>query len=71
MKTTLQNAVLSYLRKGHKLTALSAFREFGTLRLSSVICVLRKAGHRITSEQVKHKTKRYGTVMIARYKYGK
>jgi hypothetical protein len=41
--------ILKYLKKGHVLTPLTAFRMFDTLRLSGRIYELRQAGHRIES----------------------
>lgn len=71
MKKTLQDSVLSHLKSGKKLTALSAFHLFGTMRLADVIFRLRAKGFRIATDTVLHKTKHYGNINIARYRLSK
>lgn len=56
---TIQDRILEYLVKGHKLTARKCDKKFGTLRLGAYICNLRKEGYNIISETKKGKN-RYG-----------
>lgn len=59
MKETSQRAIiLAELESGNTVTALEAFRLCGSLRLSSIIFVLREQGHDITTTMVERNGKR-------------
>jgi hypothetical protein len=55
--------ILSYLKKGRSLTALSALRLFNVLRLGGRIHELRRDGHKIRTHPVRLANKK----IIARY----
>jgi len=57
---TQNEEILAYLETGKPLTATSAIRAFRCYRLAARICDLRNAGHRITTETVKRRSKRTG-----------
>lgn len=60
-KRTQKSDILKYLKTHKKgLTQRQATDEFGCLRLSGVVCELRKEGYNIISEPLIVKT-RYGT----------
>ena len=50
--------VLSYLKKGNRLTSLEAVKMFGTLRLAARILDLRDKGHQIESVTVERGEKK-------------
>lgn len=53
MNTLTQNqAILKHLKKGKRITSLTALKLFGCLRLSGRIYDLKKAGHDILSRMV-------------------
>lgn len=56
------DAILNALKKGKKLTPLTALREFGTLRLGARILDLRQAGYDIKTRMV-----RKGRARVAEY----
>ncbi len=59
MKETTQKAIiLAELKEGKKVTALSAFKMCGSLRLSSIIFNLRERGYNIHTEMVTRNKKR-------------
>lgn len=49
---TKQDKVKNWLLKGNSITPLQAWTKFGLYRLSHVIYVLRKEGHKIKTEDV-------------------
>ena len=50
-KATQTQKVLKYLKKGHTITSMDAFRKFHATRLSDIIFRLRKRGYKITSHR--------------------
>ena len=59
MKETTQKAIiLAELKDGKKVTALSAFKMCGSLRLSSIIFNQRERGYNIHTEMVTRNKKR-------------
>lgn len=59
-------AILDYLKSGHKLTPLKALDYFGTLRLAARINDLKNEGHEILSRPKKVDT-RIGKTTVAEY----
>ena len=57
-KETQTKIILERLQDGEKITALSAFKMCGSLRLSSIIFNLRERGYNIRPDMVKKKKKR-------------
>ena len=57
MRTTHQQQVLEHLKNGNTLTQADAIHLFNCYRLSSVIQILRKAGHNIVTHKVRNTTK--------------
>ncbi|MEN8398889.1 helix-turn-helix domain-containing protein [Acinetobacter towneri] len=66
MRTTHQQQVLEHLKSGNTLKQADAIHLFNCYRLSSVIQLLRKAGHNIVTHKVKNIAKN-GT--YARYEF--
>lgn len=56
---TQTQAVLEHLQKHGSITSIQAIQEYGATRLSAIIFVLRRRGHRIITEPFKATT-RYG-----------
>ena len=54
MNTTHQQQALEYLKSGNTLTQADAIHLFNCYRLSSVIQLLRKAGHNIVTHNEKN-----------------
>jgi len=68
MKTETQNQRIDeYLRAGHRLTSLKAFRLFGTMRLASRISDLKHQGRRIVKKMITVNTKFAGKTHVAEY----
>lgn len=65
-KTTIGQDILAHLQGGEPLTALSAFRLFGTMRLAKYINQLKAQGHAIHTEHLRVRTRR-GKATIASY----
>lgn len=62
-KTQIQ-AITEALVNGEKISALTSFKEFGSLRLASHIFVIQKRhGIRLNRKDIKGKT-RYGTTFV-------
>lgn len=57
-RLTQNYQVYNHLRKGRSITSLTAFSEFGILRLSARIYDLREQGHRIESRWIQVNQKR-------------
>lgn len=57
-KITQTKIILERLQDGDKVTALSAFKMCGSLRLSSIIFNLRERGYNIHTEMVTRNKKR-------------
>ena len=57
-KETQTKIILERLQDGDKVTALSAFKMCGSLRLSSIIFNLRERGYNIHTEMVTRNKKR-------------
>lgn len=57
-KETQTKIILERLQDGEKVTALSAFKMCGSLRLSSIIFNLRERGYNIHTEMVTRNKKR-------------
>lgn len=51
--------ILKHLQSGRPLTPLEALERFGCFRLSGRILELRQAGHKISTEIVEYKGKRF------------
>ncbi len=58
-KPTQEARILRYLANGKSLTPLQAIRMFGCFRLGARIYQLKKAGHKIWSENVTREGKRF------------
>ena len=56
MKSSQNDKILAYLKKGRSLTPLTALKQFGCLRLSARIYDLISEGYPIISERVKGKS---------------
>lgn len=54
-RATQTQKVLKYLKKGHTITSMDAFRKFHATRLSDIIFRLRKRGYKITAHREKSK----------------
>lgn len=63
---TQNEAIARYLARGKTLTALSALRLFGCLRLAARVDELQRRGFRIKSEMISLTGKR-----VARYSWAK
>lgn len=71
MKTQKQ-WVLEQLLRGRKITALSAYTQYGVLRLSSIIHVLRKReGYPIITTEIAVKNRRQETCYIGEHHMAK
>lgn len=57
-KETQTAIILERLKDGEKITALTAFKMCGSLRLSSIIFNLRERGYNIHTEMVTRNKKR-------------
>ena len=63
--------ILKYLETGEGLTPLEALQGMGVLRLAARIEDLRKAGHNIITEEVKHNGKSFARYHLVKGKnYG-
>ena len=65
-KLTREQKVLKYLEKYKKITALEAYRECGTMRLSAAIYNLKKQGYNFDTQSVRVPT-RDGWTYVAEY----
>ena len=52
MRRSQSNRILSWLSRGHSLTAQQALESFGTMRLAARINDLRREGHSIQSTTI-------------------
>lgn len=52
MSQSQNDAILSYLKKHKKITALEALKKFGCFRLAARIYDLRNKGHEIISKNI-------------------
>lgn len=57
-RETQTKKILERLQDGYKITALEAFKMYGSLRLSSIIFSLRGRGYNIHTEMVTRNKKR-------------
>lgn len=57
--TSQKKQILSYLRKGYKLTPIEALNLFGCFRLGARIYELKKDGYNILSEMISVNGKRF------------
>lgn len=62
--------ILSALLAGQKLTAASAWRDFGCMRLAAVVRVLRRDGWPVETQTVAVKTSHGRTAHVAEYAMG-
>ncbi len=53
------DSILQVLQRGLAITPIGALKRFGCLRLAARIQDLRARGYNITTEEVKHKGKRF------------
>jgi hypothetical protein len=65
---TQQATIGAALKAGEEITALTAFRRFGCLRLASVVHSLRRLGWRIATERVSIPRSDGRVSIIARYR---
>jgi len=69
MKTTHTKAqstrILRYLKRGNRITPVSAMSRFRCMRLAARIADLRDAGHRISSRIMRRGGKRFASYSLA------
>ena len=63
-KTSQNDLIFARLNAGGKISALSALRDFGCMRLASRIHELRQRGHKITSEDREQNGKKYAVYRL-------
>jgi hypothetical protein len=56
--------ILNYLKKGNKITPLSALNKFGCFRLSGRVFELRRAGHKIATIPTKSRGKVFASYKL-------
>ncbi len=62
--------ILAALRAGQTMTAASAWRDFGCMRLAAVVCVLRRDGWDIETTTIAVRTARGRLAHVAEYRIG-
>lgn len=65
MKHTATAQILEALKRKEHLTARDAYLRWGVMRLASIICNLRIAGHDIRTHMIQNGKTRYGEYYLA------
>lgn len=63
---TQNDQILRHLKRGHTITQLQAFNQFGCCRLSERIRELKRDGHKIGGYMCRVKT-RHGAATVKKY----
>lgn len=58
--------ILSYLKKGKKITAIEALKKFGSFRLAARIGELKEMGYKIKPETVEKNGKRFAEYRLVK-----
>ena len=66
-KQTHEKMILDYMRKHGSITAMDAIRDFGCMRLASLVSDLRWDGYNIETVMESGKNRQGETVRYARY----
>lgn len=63
-----KSEVRDYLMQGHSITPIEALDKFGSFRLASIICDLRKEGERIITDDFRYVTRNGTKKKVAKYR---
>lgn len=64
---TQKEWVLAYMMNHGSITSMEAFDKVGITRLAAIIFDLRKQGYKITTDDIRTDTSRFGSTTYAKY----